>query len=490
MKGNPLSFVSENLLVDYLTFNIESKEPERLQKIADYFSENFQCNSVLIDVQSSTKPRVLSYKHWKACKAEFRTNYTKYWPGTIISFSGKTAQFFYETIKNKELDKDIFDLDSTNIGRIDLCYDRKIKQSDSVQTLDSFLKNSCTKINSKVDVSKAEVLKGVFRVGKRSSPNYFRVYPKSNGKCIRFELELKKSAVKKFQSYFFLHQFEKWEELLTCHFYKEAINKLDLNSPYTDWLIENSRKIRSVEMSKNCLLTSYINNISFHELEKQEFLYRLFQLLSYIKILESSVTGISNESYRIISFRVSDFLEFTGKEKTNYYQIRKLVDFLESLQSLPPIRRYFSDGGFRSALIFPYLEVRRKKSWCVELAISERLYFYQYPFSFPKNFLITNQKYELRVQILFLQTFSRNNLKKEFQIEKFFQTFSVSNSKTKDLRNYMIELFNSLVFSKRIEPGFEIFLKTNQRKKVDKLTLKLISGAKLIFCTEMLPVGK
>ena len=188
------------------------------------------------------------------------------------------------------------------------------------------------------------------------------------------------------QSYFFLHQFEKWEELLTCHFYKEAMNKLDLDSPYTGWLIENSRKIRSVEMSENCLFTTYIKNISLDELEKQEFFYRLFQLLSYIKILESSVNWISNESYRIISFRVSDFLEFTGKEKTNYYQIRKLVDFLESLQSLPPIQQYFSDGGFRSALIFPYLEVRRKKSWCIELAISERLYFYQYPFSFPKNF--------------------------------------------------------------------------------------------------------
>jgi len=120
------------------------------------------------------------------------------------------------------------------------------------------------------------------------------------------------------------------------------------------------------------------------------------------------------------------------------YQIRKLVDFLESLQSLPPIRQYFSDGGFRSALIFPYLEVRRKKSWCVELAISERLYFYQYPFSFPKNFLICDQKYQLRVQLFFFE------LKKEFQMEKFFQTFSISNSKTKNLRNYMIELFATL----------------------------------------------
>jgi len=203
MKENKLNFESENLVVDYLTFNIESREPERLQKIADYFSKNFQCNSFLIDLKDPTKNRILSQKHKKYCKAEFRTNSIKDWPGAILSFSGNHAQFFYETIKTKQLDKDLFDLDSINRGRIDLCYDRKIKQSDSVQTLDLFLKNSCTKINSKVDNPKAEVVKGVFRVGKRSSTNYFRVYPKSNGKFIRFELELKKSAIKKFQSYFF-----------------------------------------------------------------------------------------------------------------------------------------------------------------------------------------------------------------------------------------------------------------------------------------------
>ena len=54
-----------------------------------------------------------------------------------------------------------------------------------------------------------EVVKGIFRVGKRSSPNYFRIYPKSNKKFIQFELELKKSAIKKLQPYLFLYQFEK-----------------------------------------------------------------------------------------------------------------------------------------------------------------------------------------------------------------------------------------------------------------------------------------
>ena len=68
-------------------------------------------------------------------------------------------------------------------------------------------------------------------------------------------------------------------------------------------------------MSENWLLTTYVENISFDELENQEFFYRLFQLLSYIKIRESSVDWISNERYRLVSFKVSEFLEFIGKEK-------------------------------------------------------------------------------------------------------------------------------------------------------------------------------
>ena len=60
------------------------------------------------------------------------------------------------------------------------------------------------------------------------------------------------------------------------------MNKLNLDSPYTDWLIENSRKSRS--MRGNCLLTTYFKNISFDKLENQEFFYRLFHLISYIKV--------------------------------------------------------------------------------------------------------------------------------------------------------------------------------------------------------------
>jgi hypothetical protein len=54
----------------------------------------------------------------------------------------------------------------------------------------------------------------------------------------------------------------------------------------------------------------------------------------------------------------------------------------------------------------------------------------------------------------------------------------------------MIKLFDSLKSSERIKSKFEILLKPNKIKKVDKLSLKLISGAESIFYIEMLVRGK
>ena len=48
---------------------------------------------------------------------------------------------------------------------------------------------------------------------------------------IRFDIEVKKDEVKKFQHDFFTSQFERFEELLTKHFYHQAIMKLNYIRP-------------------------------------------------------------------------------------------------------------------------------------------------------------------------------------------------------------------------------------------------------------------
>ena len=53
------------------------------------------------------------------------------------------------------------------------------------------------------------------RIGHRkTSPNFFRIYKKSNGKFIRFELEMKLETAKNFQFFLFAGQFETLESKL------------------------------------------------------------------------------------------------------------------------------------------------------------------------------------------------------------------------------------------------------------------------------------
>jgi len=62
-------------------------------------------------------------------------------------------------------------------------------------------------------------------------------------------------------------------------------------------------------------------------------------------------------------FPVNSFLKFIGKSKNNYYQVKKLVEFLKSLQTIESVLDNFSDGGFRRYIAFPYMKVERKKCW-------------------------------------------------------------------------------------------------------------------------------
>lgn len=75
---------------------------------------------------------------------------------------------------------------------------------------------------------------------------------------------------------------------------------------------------------------------------------------------------MGNKTYKIFKFPVNHFLEFIGKPKNNNYQIKKLIKFLQRIE---PITDNFSEGSFRSYVVFPYLKVERKKSWWGELVI-------------------------------------------------------------------------------------------------------------------------
>ena len=481
-----INFDSEDLKVDYLSFNLQFNNPEQIQEIADFLANTFYCQSTLLD-QSSKKRHLLTKTNKNRYSAEFVVNSNKHWKGSILRFRGRHAQWFYKDLKFQKLDWSIFDFEDTNLGRVDLCYDRKLKASD--KDLNLFFENSSRRINSKKDNRSAKSDNNILRVGKRSSSNFFRVYLKPNGRELRFEIELKKTVVKIFQHYLFTDQFETFEELLTRHFYNQAIQLFDLENSYCDWLLANFRQVKKPPVQEvliNSLSTSYLTEKPMHDLTKVEFFYRFIQLLNYIKCLEGSSKSISlgDRTYKTFQFPVNSFLEFLGKPKNNHYQVKKLVEFLKSLQTIEPILENFSDGGFRRYVAFPYLKVERKKCWWVELSICEELYLYRYPFHLPETFLNYRDNFELKVKFILLQSFCKISVQKEFPTQEFLGRVSISTSKSAKLKNCIVRVLHELKDLKVIQPEFEILTKQNRLKEVSTLTSNLVSRSKSIFYTE------
>lgn len=481
-----LSLSSQNFVVDFLRFNLQFINKYQIQKVAEYLSKEYSCNSVFIDQK---KTYSLIEKDKPSCKAKFITSHTKYWIGTRLEFDGGHAAKFYQMIKKKPLNWKRMDLDNTNLGRIDLYYDRKLKESDRGQNFEAFLSDAAKTISSG---SRPPVVKlypqnepQTLTIGHRkTSSNFFRVYKKSNGKFIRFELEIKLKTAKNFQFSLFAGQFEKLEYNLIRHYYLYITNKFEIQrSCYTDWMVENFRNTRILQIPKNSLVTTYLMNRFDNRLTDQEFIYNVFQLLSYIRQLDYSLDFIVDQEYLIISFKLTDFLEFIGASK-NHYQLQKLGKFFKYLQTLPPMLSTISNLCFQSVNIFPYIKVFKQKSWYVQLAIAEEFYFYKYPFYFPKPFLNYQNKYQLQVQLNFLFAFSVKEIEKVFDVEKFLDQFDISNSNLRRVKSYLLQTLLLAQDFKLIENQFQLVLKTNRVKTVTKLTTNLISRTKFIYFKE------
>ena len=109
---------------------------------------------------------------------------------------------------------------------------------------------------------------------------------------------------------------------------------------------------------------------------------------------------VDDQTYYRIEFSVPDFQRFLRGNMKSSYQRRKLLDFLISLQTLPPLIEKFSDIEFRSSVMFPLFKLRKQdRSWVFRIAIGEQLYFYNYPFIFSDSLLYFENKFDLIVKL-------------------------------------------------------------------------------------------
>lgn len=281
---NKLSFESENLVVDYISFNIQgSIDPK---PIAKYLFQKFNFNSTIGSNETET---TLFFDNTNQHQVSFRQyvydpESKSYWVGTKVDFAGKDALYFYSCIKTHLFDWNIFELKNTSLGRLDLHYFRQSELTNQEHQIEHFMEKCCRRIDAKSKRKKATWARDnnalILKIGSRSSSNYYRVYQKINS--LRFELELKHQLVKSFQKFLFDNRIEEFEHHLCKHFYYQSFGSLNLNSSYMDWLLDWYRKA-SPKKSLTGFIITYLNNENLNSSENKKVTFHLLRLLSYLK---------------------------------------------------------------------------------------------------------------------------------------------------------------------------------------------------------------
>jgi hypothetical protein len=181
---------------------------------------------------------------------------------------------------------------------------------------------------------------------------------------------------------------------------------------------------------------------------EEERFFHLLQFLSFIKSLELNPfkdckkLRVKKQNYCRLKFPLSKFVRFTGIQILNQPDRRKLIEYFKQLHKLDPIVKEFSDGAFRSYVCFLYADCENPsgKAWVVEVFAAEELFWFPYPFQLPKSFLISRQKNDLRLKVLFMKSLAVSDQEKRLNLEEFFNTINVRNDQLIKIKESMIQL--------------------------------------------------
>jgi len=122
MQQNKLTFQSENLVIDYISFNIPGSD--NTESIAKYLFEKFNFNSTFAKGQNGTiydwfylnrNQHKVSFR-----ELEYDPSCKSFWERTTIHFSGTNAAQFYKIIQAQKFDWNILKLKNVSLGRIDI----------------------------------------------------------------------------------------------------------------------------------------------------------------------------------------------------------------------------------------------------------------------------------------------------------------------------------------------------------------------------------
>jgi len=436
MEQNKFTFKDTNITVDWIGFKFQNLDNFAQTKLAEYlFKIGFNSYQ-----ESEKLAKPVKESIFVSSKNKFQVLFVyeaPYWKGTYVQFSGASATCFYSLVKQNLINREFFS--SAILGRFDLNCVRKNKTDDTI-SVRQFLQNCQTKITqTNKNISLEKNSKGlILKIGTRRSNNYSRIY--QGKKFLKFEHEMKGKFIKTYHTLLIQNHFEEFEHKLSIHFLTYFGKLLPLHYSYTDWLVLKLRPIRKQVSLSSGLNSDYIQSEIL--VDSRSFL-ALIQFLNYVQNLYFEIKYIDQIPYRVVVFRLQDFLQFQNKSN-NQYQLVKVKNFFKELQT-GILLTSFSDIHFihfQSLVAVPLVKFTKfQKFWVGRVWVAQELFYYKYPFYLPDLFQQKLKKDEFEVQVQVFKIFSSEKIEKVFLIKEFFQNYTsrLSNQQKTKMKEHFIQ---------------------------------------------------
>lgn len=485
-----LNFKDQRLNIDWIGFNIQGFVDPK--PIATYFFEQLHFNTTLTTKNNGKwETKYLNYHSKNQFQVAFRQYEYKpeaksFWTGTKISYSGRNASEFYNIIQTQTFDWTVLTVNQVTLSRFDLCYEKHIAQH-SLDQLIPFLRECQNVIQTRskriVSDYKTNATGLKLTIGSRQSANFYRIYcRKSDPNLVRFELEIKKNLVQKFQKYLFEYNFTILESTMVKHFYEHSDKILQYNNLYTDWLIDYVRK-RNVQINSKSLhiFVPYLKKEPSHSIEDQINSFTMISFLTFSKKhIDHNNYTLDNKHYPI-QFKLTQFMKFINIP-INQYQLTKSRQYFEKFTYTTLSTKIFTEEFLQNIVRFPSIKILKKnRAWVIQAPIIDRLYLYSYPFALSSSLLIYNDRYQLQVRFAILQSFCTLSLTKTFFVTQFLSKFSTTPpQKRAYIKKLILDQFNELQRLNYINNTYIVILKSKEVIHVHQLNISLVRKAQSI----------
>ena len=504
MNQNKLTFQSENLQVDYISFKLKDVESlHQLKQIGIKCSSLLDCNyKILYSDNPITEDMDYS-------RIYLKTYRTPSWSGSVLSFPGSIANQFYNRIKKDGIPWKIFGIPPENIdlSRLDILYVQPFREIITQQQIEKYFHKCRAKsINRVSELTKNK--RGIcLKLGARRSSFFYRIYPKQNQ--LRFELEIKKfkknNLTNAIEKDFWELNFSEMENRIVPQFVKSFFQRLDHSMSYAIWATQKYRKLFARTQKKDSnlspVVSTYLNPFETPDLfthitkldpkykklwkfKDDEAAYLLILLFAFLSKLDNSyITEIEDNFESIlekssdhlkdvsVQFPLIEFFNFIKLKNNNHHQRKKYKTFFRLLPNLLLFTKEFDDETFVSKTPVSCVEMARlNNKIIVQLRVSKKILNYTYPFAHSQYFLNTwGDHYQLSVKLMILRNFNRPSLIKKIPIEEFIHRYkNTSGTRKSKIKEYIVQALEELKKKKLIKSYYLV-----QTKK-DRQDLKLL----------------